>query len=97
LLICGVQTRRRQLARLTIAQPLKTAKQFCICFALGKCWQKSCHYPAKNTEKTAMKKDSPQNQVIDFTGFCWWRRRGSNPRPEALYGEIYMLSQANWI
>lgn len=25
----------------------------------------------------------------------WWRRRESNPRPQALYGEFYMLSQAN--
>jgi len=22
---------------------------------------------------------------------CWWRRRGSNPRPQALHYELYML------
>jgi hypothetical protein len=25
--------------------------------------------------------------------FVWWRRRESNPRPQALYRQYYMLSQ----
>ncbi len=27
----------------------------------------------------------------------WWRRGGSNPRPQALYNAIYMLSPVIWV
>jgi len=28
--------------------------------------------------------------------FIWWRRRESNPRPQVLYRQHYMLSQVIW-
>lgn len=39
-------------------------------------------------------KKIPTDKGWDF-GF-WWSRRESNPRPEALYSEFYMLSLAIW-
>ena len=33
-----------------------------------------------------------QNRLAAVLFFDWWRRRESNPRPEALYRQFYMLS-----
>ena len=27
----------------------------------------------------------------------WWRRGGSNPRPQVLYRQFYILSPVNWV
>ena len=45
----------------------------------------------KNTRESARSgKKKPNRERL---GFCyWWRWRGSNPRPSALYPRIYMLS-----
>ena len=40
-------------------------------------------------------KKIPTDKGWDF--WDWWSRRESNPRPEILYGEFYILSLANWI
>ena len=38
-----------------------------------------------------------KNPNRERLGFHYWgRRRGSNPRPEVLYGEFYILSLAIW-
>lgn len=42
-------------------------------------------------------KKSPAAELSNWALMYWWRRRGSNPRPEILYGEFYILSLANWI
>ncbi len=36
-------------------------------------------------------KKIPTDKGWDFE--YWWRRRESNPRPQALYSQIYILSQ----
>jgi len=34
----------------------------------------------------------------DYPSPCeWWRRRELNPRPQALYSQVYMLSLTLWI
>ena len=38
------------------------------------------------------KRKEPPIRVALF--FCWWRRRELNPRPQALYRQFYILSQA---
>ena len=30
--------------------------------------------------------------VLPFGGFVWWSRGESNPRPQAITGQFYMLS-----
>ena len=40
-------------------------------------------------------KKIPTDKGWDFA--YWWNRRESNPRPEILYGEFYILSLANCI
>ncbi len=40
-------------------------------------------------------KKIPTDKGWDFE--YWWRRRGSNPRPQVLYSQVYMLSQVIWV
>ena len=37
-----------------------------------------------------MSKKIPTDKGWDF--WCWWSRGESNPRPEALYSQVYILS-----
>lgn len=45
------------------------------------------------------KMTNPKKKALKNQGFAriWWRRRESNPRPEILYEEIYILSLVIWI
>src|SRR5690606_1201552 len=36
-------------------------------------------------------------QPVRAGPFCWWSRRESNPRPQVLYDQFYMLSRSIWI
>lgn len=45
---------------------------------------------ANDTPRFADQKKGPPLRVALF--FDWWRRRESNPRPQALYSRSYMLS-----
>ena len=42
-------------------------------------------------EHAAVGKKIPTGEPVGI--FSWWRRRESNPRPQALYRQYYMLSQ----
>lgn len=56
--------------------------------------------------KEALRQQKNPRGLISL-GFCgflrlteapnWWRRRESNPRPEALYGKFYMRSLVNLV
>jgi len=41
--------------------------------------------------------DTAARRVARQWPMKWWRRRESNPRPQALYSQDYMLSLAIWI
>jgi len=51
--------------------------------------QKSAGVPA-NTRERAKKKANRERLTFVY----WWSRRESNPRPQALYRQIYILSPA---
>ena len=51
--------------------------------------------PTTRGNRRDQARKNPNRERLGF--HYWWRRRGSNPRPEILYGEFYILSLANWI
>ena len=79
------------------AQQRKTAAERREVLRNGVVWRCSAHEATgRNRANTgAQGKKIPTDKGWDF-GF-WWSRRESNPRPEILYGEFYILSLANWI
>ena len=54
------------------------------------------HEPSRTRGNT---RDRPRkNPNSDELGFCiWWSWRDLNPRPQALFGQIYMFSGLFWI
>ena len=56
---------------------------------LGKVWER---FPYEEKEKAA----SVGGFVLPW-GYQWWRRRESNPRPQVLHSQDYMLSLAIWV
>ncbi len=54
--------------------------------------QESAGVPANTRERARKKANS---ELLTFV--YWWRRRESNPRPQALYSKFYILSPVFWI
>ncbi|MEY3263482.1 MAG: hypothetical protein RL717_959 [Pseudomonadota bacterium] len=52
--------------------------------------------PCRATCKVRIPRDSGEKKPTETGWFFndWWRRRESNPRPEVLYRQFYILSAA---
>lgn len=50
--------------------------------------------PNNTREPAQTGKKKPQ--LITVGASVWWRRRELNPRPQALYSQVYMLSLTIW-
>ena len=51
--------------------------------------------PNNTWEPRDQTRKNPSRERVGF--WCWWSRRESNPRPQVLYRQIYILSLAIWI
>lgn len=56
--------------------------------------QASAGTPNNTRELAQIDKKKPQ--LITVGASVWWRRRELNPRPQALYSQVYMLSLTIW-